>query len=134
MSFLKWNDEYKLGIPEIDKQHQKWIEILNRFYDNSNNTDLNEKIKKLIKEVLDYTEYHFQEEEKFMSIMNYSNVRDQKEMHNQLLKKITDFKDQVDSGKTVLSLGLTSELKSWLKQHIMVEDKKYAEIYLSMKK
>jgi len=30
---IEWNDEYLLGVPEIDKQHKKLIAIANELYD-----------------------------------------------------------------------------------------------------
>jgi hemerythrin len=37
MGFLEWDERYNTGIPEMDKQHQKWVSILNEFYQNINN-------------------------------------------------------------------------------------------------
>ncbi len=33
MGFLQWSTKFELGIPEMDMQHKKWLEILNNFYD-----------------------------------------------------------------------------------------------------
>ena len=33
LSLLKWEAKYVMGVAEIDNQHKKWRDILNRFYD-----------------------------------------------------------------------------------------------------
>ncbi len=131
MGFMTWEKQYEIGIPEMDRQHKKWLEMLNRFYDNLADGDVTEKMKTLVQEVLDYTEYHFSEEEKLMNGMGYPAIGEQKEMHDAIKQKIIDFKKKLDDGRTIVSLSITAELKTWFREHIMIEDKKYAETFLS---
>ena len=62
---IEWNDEYLLGVPEIDKQHKKLIAIANELYDvvTGDESALKEKMPSILKELTDYTEYHFSNEE-----------------------------------------------------------------------
>ncbi len=134
MSFMEWSGEYELGIPEMDRQHMRWLELLNAFYDHLSTGDFNQRLKKLVDEAYVYTQYHFSEEERLMSTIGYPAVEDQREMHRRIAEKILDFKQRIDAGQHVVSVTLTSELKSWFTQHIKVEDKKYAAMYLEKRK
>lgn len=132
MEFMKWKKEFETGIPEMDEQHQRWLALLNIFYDQiSQKKDIDQELRKLVSDVLEYTNYHFREEERLMTKMGYPELAKQKEMHNQITKKVTDFKKKVDSGQRIVSIELTKELRSWFNEHILVEDKKYAKLYLS---
>lgn len=129
MTFFEWDKKFEIGVPEMDNQHKKWVEIINRFYDHLINNDINKTTKIMINEVIDYTNYHFSEEEKLMMSIGYPHINDQKEMHNKITEKMKYFKNRIDEGILVVSTSITNEMKLWLKDHIMVEDKKYAVLY-----
>jgi hemerythrin-like metal-binding protein len=134
MSFLKWEQKYELGIPEMDNQHKKWVEILNKFYEKVSKSDLQTNILEMVDEALIYTKYHFREEEKFMASMNYPKLKEQQKMHIDIISTLSNFKSVIMSKKQITSMEVTNELKKWFKEHIMIEDMKYAEFYLKQKK
>lgn len=134
MGIFKWGAEYELGIPEMDKQHQRWIEIINGFYDNLERKDVDSKVLNMINDVLDYTNYHFTEEEKMMESIGYSELDEQKKMHELITVKMKEYKRKIESKELLLSITVTNELKDWLKNHILVEDKKYVKPYLEKSK
>lgn len=133
MELIKWGKEYELGVEKMDEQHKKWIGIINKFYDGIGKNEIKKNMEVMINEVLDYTKYHFTEEEKFMESIGYGELQSQKEMHKALTEKMTGFKTKIVNGEQLLSVSVTNELKDWLNNHIKVEDKKYAEFYLSKK-
>ena len=134
MGFLSWEAKYEFGIPEIDNQHKKWLTILNRFYDSVGKVDLGSKVKDLVVEAIEYTSYHFKEEEKFMEKMKFPHLSEQKKMHQEIITMLTSFKNDIENKKTIISMAVTNEMKKWFKEHILIEDMKYAEYYKKMKK
>ena len=68
---FEWNEVYELGISEIDLQHKKLIDISNDLFDVVTKGDENFKISmsKILKNLTDYTVYHFTSEEQFMANM-----------------------------------------------------------------
>lgn len=133
MAFFTWESKYELGIPEIDNQHKKWVAILNKFYDQVSKSDLKQNMLEMLDEALDYTKFHFREEEKFMASINYAKIDDQKRMHKDIITTLENFRKTINSDKTITSMSLTNEMKKWFKEHILVEDKKYAD-FLKQKK
>ncbi len=133
MAFFTWEQKYELGIPEMDNQHKKWVAILNKFYDQVSKSDLKKNMLEMLDEALNYTKFHFREEEKFMASINYTNIDEQKRMHKNIITTLEDFRKTIISDKTITSMSLTNEMKKWFKEHILVEDKKYAE-FLKQKK
>ena len=134
MGFLQWEQKYEFGIPEVDEQHKKWLSILNKFYDSMGNGDLNNKMKSLVAEALDYTVYHFNEEEKLMEKMKFPHLNEQKRMHKEIVNMLSAFKKDIENKKTIISMSITNEMKKWFKEHILLEDMKYAEYYKKSKK
>jgi len=133
MGFLTWNSSYEIGIPEMDAQHKKWLEILNEFYDQLNSEEIGAKAKVLCEKAIEYTKFHFSEEEKLMSSMGYPAISEQKAMHASIRNSIEEFNDKLEHGRTVVTFTITNEMKNWFSNHILIEDKKYAQLYLSKK-
>lgn len=134
MSFYKWSSDYEFGIPEIDEQHKHFLELLNRFYDGLIEQAEKDQLVALLNEAIDYSHYHFSEEEKLMQDIGYEALIDQKKMHSDIEDKIENFKDKIIMDKLVLSKAITNELKSLFDSHILIEDKKYVDLYKRVKK
>jgi len=126
MPLFQWTKEYSVGVGAMDRHHQKLFDILNRLHDAMSEGKSKDIITGIIKELLDYTKYHFGEEEKLMERINYSGISEQKNAHKKFITKIEDYKAQAEKGMgAFLSSGMSTFLTDWLKSHIAVTDKKY---------
>jgi len=123
---IKWTQELSVGHDTLDQEHKKWIAILNDFYQGLMEGKSKEKLSELIVAMLDYTKYHFANEEKYMKSLNYPDFEEHKEKHDFYVNKITEFYEKVKTGKMVLSLEVTNFLKTWLIDHIKGTDQNYA--------
>ena len=56
---IEWNDSYLLGIPEIDNQHKKLLELANDLHEAAAGSEENYKLNmsKVLKKLTDYTVY-----------------------------------------------------------------------------
>ena len=127
MPTIEWTKELSVGIHEIDEQHKKWVEIINELHHALMCFKGNDDLKKtLIKEMADYTDYHFSEEEKYMQEIAYPNYENHKNIHEWFKVKINQLKGAVTSGERVLAREIMKVLQHWLVGHIMKEDKYYA--------
>lgn len=67
-----WKQEFELGIPSIDEQHKRLLDIGNRINElltNHDDTDDNyDEIHTVIQELKDYTVYHFKTEEDLFEV------------------------------------------------------------------
>ena len=125
---INWDKSFEIGIPEIDEQHKMLVEAVNAFYDELADNRMNDSLKELMSKVMEYTDYHFTEEEKYMERVHYELINEQREMHNRIRERMADFKTLLDEGKVTVSMPITSEIKRWIKEHIKVEDRKIAEL------
>ena len=127
MAYFNWNKSMSVENEEIDSQHKQWIDTIENFYQGIQSGSSKDHMKTLIKSMKDYTVFHFKKEEDYMRSMAYPDLDDHIEIHQAFIKKVEDFEDRFSSGKLLLSLEVTNFMKDWVKNHIMTEDKKYAE-------
>ena len=65
--FIEWTPDLSVKNETIDKQHQQWIKLLDDFYEGIRLGKSKEVLEQLILGMLDYTRYHFKEEEQHMT-------------------------------------------------------------------
>lgn len=133
MPFMEWTKEFEFGIPQIDHQHQHWLEMINRFYDQIDDVAYRSNVKELLQEAIEYTHYHFKTEEDLMKDIGYPAIAEQKAQHAEIAKRIENFRDSITEDTPVVSMFLTEDMKEWFRHHIMEEDRKYATLYLRVK-
>lgn len=125
---IQWSEEYVIGIDKIDEQHKKLFEIANRAYELLKNpfiTDKYDKIVTIIKELKDYTKYHFNYEEKYMQSIGYRRYFSQKLAHDEFIEKINKFDlKNIDNNQNEAILNLLEVIATWIGEHIKTEDSK----------
>jgi len=130
MPILDWNSgDFSLSIPEIDEQHRQWIDIMNDLHLALMNNRGSEVIEKTIADLLNYTKSHFSCEEALMKKMNYPEFSRHRAQHKSLKEEISKLQRDYLSNELILSSQVMSRLKNWLTEHILTEDRKYADFY-----
>ena len=68
-----WQDDFSVGFTEIDLHHKKLFLILHKFQEILELPDAEYKMQigKVLKNLSEYAEYHFSEEEKLMTTYQY---------------------------------------------------------------
>ena len=130
MAFINWNDSLSVKIASIDDQHKRLIVLINEFYDNVSHRSNDENISLLIRGMKDYTQMHFETEEKYMRQFKYPAYAAHKQEHDTFISKVVDVEEKFNKGKLILSFEITSFLKEWIKSHIQGSDKKYTEFFI----
>lgn len=123
---IKWSNEYVIGIEKIDEQHERLFEIANEAYDllmNEFLVDKYDKIIEIIKELQEYTKYHFKFEEDYMASIGYRKYFSQKVAHDDFVKKIDSFDlKKVDSHQEEAIIELLEFVVQWIGDHIKESD------------
>lgn len=127
MSIITWSDEYSVEIQEIDEQHKKLVNIINRLYDALAAKKDREKVEAVLVELIEYTKVHFAVEETLMRIFHYEEYDAHKEIHDRIVAKVLDFKMKYDAGDEKVGMELLMFLKEWLFDHINKVDKRYTK-------
>ncbi len=128
MPLVTWYKRYSVNDEELDNHHRKLFAILNNMYDTCLPAENMECAKKVIEELIEYTDYHFAAEEKYMADKGYKGIDEHRREHRYFLDKLLGLRncghsDDYNYKKEVMAL-----LGNWLLKHVTVEDKKYSQI------
>ena len=127
---IVWKDEYSVGIASIDEQHKKFIDILNELSQAFLSKSHQDSLKKILKELEEYSEQHFSYEEKYFQKFHYGEAVQHKEKHETFRKQVGEMKKRLDLGDDLLEYDMFLFVNDWLIVHIQQEDKKYAACFL----
>ena len=126
MPLFEWKKEHSVGVYEMDRHHQKLFDILNRLHDAMKDGKGMQIIAGIVRELLDYTRYHFGEEEKLLEKIGYSGISEQKMAHQKFISQIEGYKEQLSleefSDLLVVLLGDVVKAEVKTKYHLnMIE-------------
>jgi hemerythrin-like metal-binding protein len=113
---LIWDDDLRIGIKAIDKDHQILISLMNSiFYYTSNLNDLTQTIGELI----DFTRYHFTREEAIMEVCNFPEIEKYRHQNQSLSTQVSKLEDNWREQQNPKILDTLRKLLSdWLVDHI----------------
>jgi hemerythrin len=131
MALMQWKSDYSVNVAEIDRQHQKLIQMINDLNDAMVEGKGKDAIGKIVDGLVNYTGTHFSTEEKYFDKFGYPESYSHKMEHVAFVKKATEFKSGFASGKLGLSIDVMDFLSKWLQNHILVNDKKYSPFFNS---
>ena len=124
-----WDDKYLLGIPEIDSQHKKLIEIANELYDIASvSTDkYKQEMGTVLKKIVDYTVYHFSNEEQFMQKFGYIGSAAHKTAHDGFIKEVEYHAGKISIEDSSSAAKFYDFIVVWILNHIAKADKVWAK-------
>ncbi len=125
MPLIKWDEKFSVGVDAIDEQHKKLVNILNDLFDAMKLGKAKDILNKVFDDLLQYTVYHFSNEENFMDKYFYDRATVHKKEHKDLTETALDLQRKFKAGTMMISLDVMDFLKSWLTNHIMETDKKF---------
>lgn len=127
---FEWDERYSVGHKELDAQHKEWLSIINDLHVRLVSGDvlgLDQVTTEALKAVIRYGEKHFAFEEKLMEEAGYEHLVYHRKLHTDFLGRIIGLYERHRNGEIVLNSQLMKTLQSWLTEHILSEDKKYAQ-------
>jgi hemerythrin-like metal-binding protein len=127
MAFIDWKSSFETGIPAIDQQHRRLVEMINEFHEAMKARRGAEKSREILEGLVDYTKTHFRDEENLLRAKGYVALATHMALHKDLLVQVAAFVDKYNTQQQVSSLDLSEFLRNWLTQHILQEDMKYAK-------
>ncbi len=131
MILVKWDEEkYDVGVKAFNSHHKRLVDIINLLHstvDGSNNLN---HISVIYKELLDYTKYHFEVEEKLMLKYKYDNYHLQRLEHKRFVDSLTESYEKFKTEFYIVELlELIDFLGDWILDHILNTDKQYKEFF-----
>jgi hemerythrin len=122
---ITWKKEFRIGVQEIDSQHQELFVRLDQFTAAIKQGEGTRQLADILEFLNDYTRRHFAAEEKLQHRFKYPHVEMHAAEHRNFLQKLERLAERLDRGGAMDALvRLTSEsLQEWLIHHICQVDK-----------
>ncbi|MFW3145793.1 MAG: bacteriohemerythrin [Thermoplasmatota archaeon] len=129
MDNIQWDDSLKVGVDIIDEQHRmliKRLEDLSRAVDEHREAA---EVMRTVSFLLDYSKFHFQEEEKKMEESGYPHLEEHRKLHADFIGNIKVLEeDLMEEGATrAVGESVNTFLWNWLVNHIKVVDTRFGE-------
>ena len=131
---FEWKEKYSVGVEKFDKQHKQLLKIgrdlVSAFENMEKGIDQYDLIVELLQEMQEYTEYHFESEEKAMAEIEYPELEKHKEVHQKFVNKLKNIDlENIDEDQKQFSMELLDFVANWIEQHILGEDQKYKPFF-----
>ncbi len=125
---IQWRDSYAIGIKEIDDQHKKLFDAIDKLFIACAEGKGKQEVGNTLLFLEDYTKVHFADEQKLHIKYNYPERISHKTIHDNFLKHLVKLKQQFEEeGAGVLFVSTVNKtVLDWLIQHIGNLDKAFA--------
>ncbi|MDO9010957.1 MAG: bacteriohemerythrin [Gallionella sp.] len=132
-----WNANFETGVPVIDEQHKKLVDLLNQLAKHfTSETDALE-LDRVFDELTGYALYHFKTEEEIWA--QYLPAEEMTRSHAKVHQDFVDAVLKLKGQQGMLQAGLVADetisfLTHWLAFHILESDKHMAKIVLALQR
>lgn len=133
MALIEWTPALEVGLEQMDRQHRQLVKILNELHQAMLAGSHPRDVMRVMEELILYTKYHFNTEERLMAEAGYPGAARHRQKHQALTAKVEEFASEVLKGRATVSLSVLQFLKDWLNKHILGTDKEFAEFVKSRK-
>lgn len=129
MSKIEWDDSLSIGVDLIDEQHKMLIKRLNDLSKAIEETQGEGGVVQTLDFLVEYTDFHFSAEEKYMAEHDYPGLEYQKKLHGEFKASLKNMVDDYEyEGVTrALTTSVNVFLHNWLINHIKGVDHKLGE-------
>ena len=127
---------FQLGIPFIDTQHVWLVSLvlhLNAIIKTEHDDQLADTFKKAIAEAFEYADSHFRAEETLFTAFFFPERDAHIKQHGAFIHSLKKLVSQAQRIDRVMAEKLFRYLRHWLSEHILKEDKKYAQFLIQRK-
>ncbi|NMP32361.1 hemerythrin family protein [Thalassotalea sp. M1531] len=122
METFTWKDEFCIGIDEIDKQHQYLVQLINQIAIAINQKAEIAFIQSIYEQLVEYTQYHFNEEEKYFIRLTRADKLLHQLQHSHFIEELKSYRHQ--GLENIDMNNILFFLTDWLLNHILGEDRK----------
>lgn len=126
MEGFEWKDKFSVHVDEMDDHHKKLLEYFNELQNVIGSGAAAGKVNDTLLALIEYSGFHFAEEERLMKSMNSPELAVQINQHAYFTNEVNEMYKQFNQGK-LPSQSVLAFLHNWFINHIMQEDFKYGE-------
>lgn len=133
-----WGEKYRLGINEIDRQHQTFLLLLNKAHDYYAHAasslpaaELKQRARKDLASLRDFALAHFATEESFMTRHNYPHQAEHEREHARLLEIAAALEEKTSRSGDFNPMEWIEVVLQWYDLHVQHVDRVLGEFLKS---
>lgn len=127
---VEFEKSLETGNEMIDSQHKELISRIDQLLESCEDGNAQVKAVKMLDYLLDYTEFHFGEEEKLQEEIHFPAIESHKEKHGefkQAVKELQEMLEEEEGPTEAFVAQVQKNVVDWLFDHIKVFDRAVAE-------
>ena len=125
---LIWRSEYNINNFKIDSEHQKLFAIAREAINVTklkDDIEINIKLKEIITKLFDYVNYHFKNEEEYMTEISYPESSNHKILHENILEMLKELISNINTLELdQIQKTLQEFIENYIIKHILNDDKR----------
>lgn len=125
-AFMTWKEAYNVNITEIDQQHKKLVDLINKLAEAMSHGKGKEVLGEVFGQLISYCSSHFATEERLFDQYSYPEAAEHKDKHRKVTAKVLALQQEMREGKKTISMEVMDFLEQWLDKHILGTDMKYS--------
>ena len=131
MAIMTWNEEYSVGVKEIDKQHQILFDTINELFRLFADKKFSTTDPDIVFDKLgDYGEKHFKTEEHFFTLFNYEKKTEHIILHQKYKTKLKELQTKYWMNRDEkIFFEIINFLQDWWIWHVNNVDKEYSQCF-----
>jgi hemerythrin len=126
-----FENEFRLGIDEIDNEHVKLIDMLNEVHRLISIGERDQARQYFGETLSSYVNEHFTNEEKFMESIQFAGLEEHHKIHENYKKSFQQLLPLIESYDEAAFRAALSDAFTWIINHIGKTDRRYAKFYFS---
>lgn len=133
--YIEFNDSLRTGHELIDGQHQEWIDRINKLLHCVEDGKGKVEAVQMLNYVADYTDFHFEAEEKLQEEAGYPGIAEHKEKHEAFRKVVDELHEMLEEEEgpsEAFVKAVENNMLKWLTNHIQTFDCSVAS-YVNLK-
>ena len=125
MTLLHWQDNFAIGLAEVDHEHRELIGLINALHDALGTERAGERVEAFLGEIFADISAHFALEERVMRERRYDALAGHKADHERLLDELRDIMDAQADGGALDDAQLGGVLAEWFGAHFRTHDARF---------
>ncbi len=122
MALIEWDNEFAVGIPDVDIEHRALVELINGLHAQLESGSYGVNMVDFLGEVYAGMREHFTNEESIMRELDYSDYQEHKQDHERFLGRICKLMDEYQDGALTADAVMGPWLTHWFIDHFRVHD------------
>lgn len=123
---MQWDESLSIGVPLIDGQHKEWVQRFNDVAAAVQSGQAPNRIMETLDFLSEYTQFHFEAEERCMADHHYPELDEHKQRHQELRQTLKQLEVDFDEEGVAptLARAIDTLLSKWLVRHIREVDQR----------